>query len=111
MWRVRDHLRDLLPADDIMICDAIQVADELVSNALRHGLAPRTCRVTVQPDLYFHIEVEDAAPRQPRIRRPDVSGGRGLIIVDRLATTWGTVRSLRYKTVWARLALHSRVHS
>ncbi|MEV6913173.1 ATP-binding protein [Amycolatopsis sp. NPDC051071] len=87
--------------------DAVLVADELISNAHRHGDAPRTCRLDLtRQGRYLRIEVDDASPRQPRHRTPDGSGGRGLMLIDRLASTWGVENHPRHKTVWAELALN-----
>jgi anti-sigma regulatory factor (Ser/Thr protein kinase) len=104
---LRQHLRDLLSErDDLMVDDAILVADELATNAIRHGQAPRQCRLMLtEQGRRLRIEVDDAAPTQPRMRTPDRHGGRGLVLVDRLAASWGTLRSPSHKTVWAELTL------
>lgn len=49
------------------------------------------------------IEVDDASPAPARVRRPDHTGGRGLLLVTRLATRWGTDYRDGGKTVWAEL--------
>lgn len=86
--------------------DAILVADELVSNALRHGETPRVCRLIVTGNGgRLRIEVDDTSPRDPVMRTPDHTGGRGLILVDRLASRWGCTRRHDHKTVWAELTL------
>jgi hypothetical protein len=43
----------------------------------------------------------------PAIRptRPDVPGGRGLRLVDALASDWGTERDARSKRVWFEVAV------
>ncbi|MGW5051467.1 ATP-binding protein [Actinokineospora sp. NPDC004072] len=105
---VRDLVRGLL-ADHlgVIVDDAVLVIDELVSNALRHGHAPRTCRLAlINHGRCLRVEVDDTAPEQPRLRTPDASGGRGLVLVDRLATTWGVQRYPHHKTVWAEFALN-----
>ncbi len=53
----------------------------------------------------MRIEVDDTGPGAPRLRAPDDTSGRGMILVDRLATTWTCTRHLDHKTVWAELAL------
>jgi anti-sigma regulatory factor (Ser/Thr protein kinase) len=66
----------------VLMHDAMMVADELVTNAQRHGHSPRICRLALVNDGWrLRIEVEDTAPGQPRIRTPDDTGGRGLIMV------------------------------
>lgn len=104
---VREIVRDLLNRrNELMVKDAVLVTDELVSNARQHGDAPRHCRVRLlESENYLRIEVDDASPEHPRIRTPDGSGGRGLILVDRLSSRWGVEHFASYKTVWAELVL------
>jgi anti-sigma regulatory factor (Ser/Thr protein kinase) len=104
---VRRRVRDLLAAyRGIPVDDAVLVVDELVSNAHQHGQAPRACRLAFSGEgRHLRVEVDDASPDQPRIRTADESGGRGLVLVDRLATRWGVTYHAHTKTVWAELAL------
>lgn len=104
---VRDLVRDVLTGrTGVLVEDAVLVADELVSNAHRHGEAPRTCRLgLLDQGRRLRIEVDDASPAQPRMRTPDSTGGRGLVLVDRLATAWGVQRHAHHKTVWAEFVL------
>jgi len=106
---VRQLVRDLLTGHaGVVVDDAVLMADELVTNAHRHGRAPRVCRLTVvDHGRRLRIEVDDASPREPRPRIPDHTGGRGLILVDRLASRWGFDHHGDHKTVWAELALDS----
>lgn len=105
--RVRAEVRHLVGrCPGIEVCDAVQVSDELVSNACRHACSPRTCRLMVDGRGWFRIEVDDASPIPARVRRPDHTGGRGLLLVDRLATRWGTNHRDGGKTVWAELDRH-----
>jgi two-component sensor histidine kinase len=106
---VRDLVRALLTGRaGILIEDAVLVAEELVSNAHRHGDAPRLCRLALLGQgRRLRIEVDDASPAPPYIRTPDSTGGRGLVLVNRLASAWGVQRHTHHKTVWAELALDS----
>jgi hypothetical protein len=106
---IRRLLRGMLTGYAGLIADdAILVADELVSNAYQHGEAPRVCRlILIDNDSCLRIEVDDTSPRDPGIRTPDHTGGRGLILVDRLASRWGFTHHDDHKTVWAELILNT----
>ncbi|MCM2412309.1 ATP-binding protein [Streptomyces sp. RKAG290] len=95
-----------LPLDD-----ASHVVAELAANAALHGYVPgRDFRVllTVSGDT-LRIEVTDArGDRLPRLQeRTDASEcGRGLLLVEALATRWGVAQGpFPRKTVWAEIAL------
>ena len=106
---VRRLVRDVLRGRrDVMVDDAVLVADELVTNALLHAAGPRRCRVDLAHDgRRLRIEVDDAAPdRHPRLQTPDRSGGRGLVLLQRLTSAWGVQYHSGHKTVWAELALN-----
>ncbi|MFD5249985.1 ATP-binding protein [Amycolatopsis sp. NPDC058340] len=104
---VRAGVRRLLGHySGLTVDDAVLVTDELVSNANRHGEEPRTCRLGLRNGgRSLLIEVDDSSAHQPRIRPPHAGGGRGLVLVDRLATTWGVRNHAEHKTVWAELTL------
>jgi two-component sensor histidine kinase len=104
---VRRLVRGMLAGrGDVAADDAVLVTDELVSNAHRHGAAPRSCRLAlVDGGRRLRVEVDDASPVMPRKRTPDRTGGRGLVLVDQLATGWGVDRYDGHKTVWAEFAL------
>lgn len=86
------------------------IAAELVANAVRHGHVPGRdfhLRLTATPES-LRIEVADTrSEQQPAAGlRPDptsAESGRGLVLVEALATDWGvTPRSAAPgKTVWA----------
>lgn len=104
---VRDEVRALLAEHSGLVAeDAVQVSDELVSNAFRHGQSPRTMRVSRTVDgRRLRIEVDDTAEAGPVKRTPDHTGGLGLLLVERLALAWGTRLRRTHKTVWAELDL------
>ncbi|MGW0002343.1 ATP-binding protein [Nocardia grenadensis] len=107
--QVRAEVRGLVGrCAGVELCDAVQVSDELVSNACRHARSPRACRLMVDDRGRFRIEVDDASPTPARVRRPDRTGGRGLLLVAQLATRWGTDYRDGGKTVWAELDRHPR---
>ncbi|MER5769793.1 SpoIIE family protein phosphatase [Streptomyces sp. NPDC001985] len=86
-------------ADDIELA-----ADELITNALLHtdGGAIVTARVLSGPERRLRVEVEDRSSALPRRRDAGESGvtGRGLLLVDRLADTWGVESRGTGKCVW-----------
>lgn len=81
---------------------AVLLMDELTANAERH--AGGAVEIAVQAGGgRIWVEVQDADPRPPVLREPGAldEGGRGLWLVDQLATNWG-VRLLpgARKAVW-----------
>ncbi|WP_051164759.1 ATP-binding protein [Nocardia testacea] len=108
--QVRAEVHHLVgPCPGIEVCDAVQVSDELVSNACRHARSPRTCRLMIDGRGRFRVEVDDASPAPARVRDPDHTGGRGLLLVAQLATRWGTDYRDGGKTVWAELDRHAGI--
>ncbi|GGZ70996.1 ATP-binding protein [Streptomyces echinoruber] len=95
---------------------AAVVVAELAANAVTHGRVRGRCfrlgLVVEAPDT-LRVEVADPrGERRPRPRTTAVPGsepdesGRGLVLVDALATRWGTEpRPPSGKTVWACLPL------
>jgi anti-sigma regulatory factor (Ser/Thr protein kinase) len=75
---------------------------ELATNAVLHAHSP--IRVSVMPgEDHVRVEVRDDDPRPiraPRPPAPDDESGRGLWLVDALATTWGVNANHLGKTVW-----------
>ena len=95
-----------LPPD--VLADALLVVSELVTNAIRHGKPTVTLNVSVDPPG-IGIAVDDAGQALPDLaaQRPsaDATTGRGLLIVDTLATRWGVTANQPPpgKTVWFEL--------
>ncbi|HET6356386.1 ATP-binding protein [Streptomyces sp.] len=89
---------------------AALIVAELTANAVTHACVQGRdfeLRLTLWP-LTLRIEVSDArGDREPSPKppTPDAETGRGLLLVDALATTWGTADRVIGKTVWAELAL------
>ncbi|MGW1975341.1 ATP-binding protein [Streptomyces sp. NPDC001889] len=87
------------------------VVAELASNAVLHGHVPgRDFALHLSCDDgrgVVRVEVSDAHPAQPaRVTpRSDDAHGRGMVLVDALATRWGVAdRVGPGKTVWAECA-------
>ena len=74
---------------------------ELVSNVVRHVDAPMTLRAIVGPSA-VRVEVADPSPVPPVAPPTDLLAqrGRGLMLVDALASRWGTELTTSGKTVW-----------
>ena len=88
---------DGYPADDAILC-----LSELVANATIHSRSrqPGGClTVRVQRrDDHVRVEVCDQGGPWTETAHEDGQTGRGLLIVDRLASTWG--RSGNAETGW-----------
>ncbi len=85
--------------------DAVAVVlSELVSNAMQHAGPPVRLRILVTGDRVL-IEVRDSSTLRPhrRVTGPQEERGRGLLIVDALATEWGFRITRDGKSTWAEL--------
>jgi anti-sigma regulatory factor (Ser/Thr protein kinase) len=78
------------------------LVSELVTNAIRHAEGPIQLRMIL--DTTVSCEVSDASVTAPRHRRADRydEGGRGLMLVARLAGRWGTRYTPAGKTIWTQ---------
>ena len=83
---------------------AVLLADELVTNALVHTSGAIVLSVENLPHG-IRVEVSDTSPTPPLVRSPlpRDSRGRGMLIVDSLASSWGVVPTPDGKTVWFQL--------
>ncbi|MFF4232866.1 ATP-binding protein [Streptomyces sp. NPDC001820] len=109
-----------LPHDSDPALAVAHVTAELTSNAITHGRLPgRDFRLTLLllPDA-VRIEVTDPRPesRPPHsvaeLAPPDVTSGRGLLLVEAYADCWGcTSRDAYTKTVWAEVPLRTTTSS
>jgi GAF domain-containing protein/anti-sigma regulatory factor (Ser/Thr protein kinase) len=84
------------------------LVSELVTNAIRHARPPIQLRMIL--DNVLSCEVSDASGAAPHHRRADRydEGGRGLMLVARLAARWGTRHTRAGKTIWAQQTLPHR---
>jgi anti-sigma regulatory factor (Ser/Thr protein kinase) len=93
MWHL-DRLRD----------DAVLVVSELVGNAVSHARTAAGLRLE-RLNGGIRIEVSDTGRWNitPALTDPLAEHGRGLLLMDRLATTHGVDQRPDGKTVWAEL--------
>jgi anti-sigma regulatory factor (Ser/Thr protein kinase) len=100
------HCRNRPPGvDDDMLATALLLVSELVTNAVRHGEPPVWLRIDGTRRL--HVGVSDEGADLPMMERPGDVGaesGRGLLLVDALASDWGCDQEPGHgKTVWFEL--------
>jgi two-component sensor histidine kinase len=85
----------------------VLVADELASNALRHGGTPVAATLSSAGDQWL-LAVSDPsleAPPMPAQGRDPGLGGFGLYLVADLSVRHGWARERGAKTVWAVIAV------
>ncbi len=96
-----------LPRDVVEV--AALLTSELVTNAVRHAKGSIRLRMRREPTA-LHVEVDDDSAEPPVAMNVDATaiGGRGVILVDRLAAAWGVVTRHGGKAVWFRLPTHQQ---
>ncbi|MFF1420702.1 ATP-binding protein [Streptomyces sp. NPDC058280] len=90
--------------DDVLLC-----VSELATNAVRHGVpvgGALLLKVDAD-DQRVRVECHDANRRRPRLRHPaaDDQSGRGLLLVEAIASRWGVGERPFGKFVWFELDL------
>ncbi|WMX44386.1 ATP-binding protein [Streptomyces roseicoloratus] len=105
---VRRALRELLGSwGGTGACDVAELlTSELVTNALIHTDRGAVVTATVVPE-HLRVEVRDFASDMIRPRVPnadDGTHGRGLVLVQALADSWGVENRGVGKVVWFELA-------
>lgn len=110
--RIRKFLADCLEEWSLdTLCDSAEVlASEIVTNALIHGDSDVDVSLRRYPDR-FRMEVRDSDSHPAMIVALDeqgdtAEGGRGMVIVETLASSWGNSPSGRGKTVWFEMDTH-----
>lgn len=90
-----------------LVATAVLLTSELVTNAVEHagGLVSLHAQCD---DRMLRVEVGDADSKMPlRLAAVEGSnGGRGMHLVDALATRWSTRAVDGGKVVWFELAVH-----
>ena len=89
--------------------DTVLLASELVGNAIKHGpQALVTVNLLELADRLL-LEVTDASPALPKVHQPlpEDEQGRGMYLVQTVASAWGTRREpTGGKTTWCTITLH-----
>ncbi|MFN2562653.1 MAG: ATP-binding protein [Jatrophihabitans sp.] len=90
-----------------VVATAELVVTELVTNAINAGCSAEVAVEFALHHSVLHVSVQDDAAGQLRVQNPSEidAHGRGLRIVDALATGWGVVPVAGGKRVWADLAV------
>ena len=115
---MRTALRRALDAENLLpgkeVEDLAQrmavVATELATNALSHARSPASVRLS-RTEKAFVLDVADGAhsvPPEVLQTRPLGAGGRGLHIVQEMATDSGWYTTNQAKHVWAQFAIPRR---
>lgn len=89
-----------------MIELTVLVANEVVTNAILHARTEVSLSVRMRPG-HVRVEVTDMSHAQP-VQRPtsaDATGGRGIALLDAMATRWGVEELPDGKRVWFDMAI------
>jgi hypothetical protein len=102
--QARDFATDACLRWDLpgLVAPASLIASELVTNAVDHVGTLAMLRISLLP-RFVTIAVQDGSIVEPRRRQPDLSGGRGLLLVEAMAHSWGWLPVAGGKVVWASL--------
>lgn len=88
---------------------AVLLAGEILTNAVVHGGGWFLIQVDTAPD-WIYVEVADSTPGQPTVLHPssEREHGRGMAIVDAIASAWGSEQRGTHKVVWFELPARGR---
>jgi hypothetical protein len=77
------------------------LATELVANVVTHVGSPMTLRIQRNSST-MRVELQDPSTAMPVVRHPDSAEehGRGVLLIDELASAWGVEPRTDGKTVW-----------
>lgn len=102
----RQFVRGALAEIDPELVDAVELlVSELVTNAVVHASSAPRLEVALLPDK-VRVEVHDDDATLPVRRIPDEErpGGRGLLLLDGVASAWGVEPLGHGKVVWFEVA-------
>jgi anti-sigma regulatory factor (Ser/Thr protein kinase) len=106
----RRFVREALEDSEVVgeVVDTVELlTSEVITNALVHAQSAPELAVRVRPSL-VRVEVADVSPAVPirRVVEAEAVSGRGIAIVESLASQWGVENvSTRGKTVWFEVAI------
>jgi anti-sigma regulatory factor (Ser/Thr protein kinase) len=92
---------------DDLAATAELLTDELLTNAVQHGGGKFDLVASIEADR-LRVVVSDVWPSAPVTVYPSghqLERGRGMTIVDAMASNWGIERSDSTKAVWFELDL------
>lgn len=106
----RQHLRELLhdwPSQD-QVDSAVLLLSEMLTNVLVHTDADALMQAEVRGEpggRRMRVEVTDTSDDLPHKRRPGemASSGRGLVLIELLAQSWGVDPRGEGKSIWFEL--------
>lgn len=106
-----ETLRGWQVTDAADIDDIVLMVDELITNAIVHGTGPVRLRLRLD-GTEIVAEVSDGCPITPLVpAEPGIldwsEAGRGLLLVDALASDFGARAEGRGKTMWFTRLLHA----
>jgi anti-sigma regulatory factor (Ser/Thr protein kinase) len=98
----REQLAASCPQDSVEV--AALLVTELVSNAVLHARTDIVLSVEVSPGCVV-LRVRDGSDIEPVLRTygPQAATGRGIALVEQLASAWGVDHSEQGKEVWCRI--------
>lgn len=90
-----------------LVDDVMMVVSELATNAVVHAGSDFTVGLS-RRDGYIRVEVTDSGVDAPQLQEPDkfATRGRGLLLVDGIASRWGHALVASGKVVWAEIRSH-----
>jgi hypothetical protein len=98
--------------DERLIDSVRLLVSELIVNAVLHAETSAVLRMRLNEDC-LRVEVRDGSTRRlcRREYEPNATAGRGLMILDAIADSWGVERAGEGKTVWFELTRHPSLPS
>ncbi len=109
MGAARRFVRDVLKTrrvDDGVVSTVELLTSEVVTNAILHARSGPQLAVELHADR-VRVAVRDFSPELPvrRLGHPDDLSGRGVVIVEELASAWGVdLERSGAKRVWFEVA-------